>query len=262
MGCSGRRISPRPHALPDLDLNLGYGEVLIVEVSLALEREGRSQPKIFRYRRLVNAGYVGRDQDEVRRHIEELAKKGIPAPRKTPTLYPVSCRMLTTDPEIEVYSGETSGEVEYVLLVKDETEIYVGLGSDHTDRHLEQTDIPRAKQICPNVLGRRVWPLEEVKDHWDDLVIRSSVWTEGNRVLYQEGRLELILGPTDLMNFVRSKLGESLEGVVIYSGTVGLITDGIVCGRRFEAELVDERLNRRLELAYEVNLLDYLPMDE
>jgi len=235
-----------------------------VEIALALEleRDNQSHQLSFQYRRMVNAGYVGRNTDEVRRHIEELAKKGIPGPKTTPTLYSVSCRMLVTDSEIEVYSGETSGEVEYVLLVENEKKVYIGLGSDHTDRCLEETDIPRAKQICPNVLSRKVWLLEEVKDHWDDLLVRSRVWTGGKKVLYQEGRLALILGPENLMDFVRSRLAGPLEGVIIYSGTVGMVTRGFVCGERFEAELVDEKLNRRLELTYDIRPLDYLPLDE
>lgn len=231
-------------------------------LELTLERRDRIEPLIFTYQRMVNAGYVGRNQAEVRRHIEELAKKGIPGPKTTPTLYPVIPRALLTDAEIEVYSGETSGEVEYVLLVEDERRIYVGLGSDHTDRHLEEADIPRSKQICPNVLSRKVWPLEEVMDHWDDLVMRSRVVSSGQEVLYQEARLALILRPDELMAFVRSKIPGSLNGTVIYSGTVGMLTDGFVHGERFEAELVDEMLNRRLELAYEVRPLDYLAMDE
>ena len=233
-----------------------------VDLELTLERKDRIEPLTFTYQRMVNAGYVGRNQAEVRRHIEELAKKGIPGPKTTPTLYPVIPRALLTDAEIEVYSGETSGEVEYVLLVEDERRIYVGLGSDHTDRHLEEADIPRSKQICPNVLSRKVWPLEEVTDHWDDLVMRSRVVSSGQEVLYQEARLALILGPDELMTFVRSKIPGSLNGTVIYSGTVGMLTDGFVHGERFEAELVDEMLNRRLELAYEVRPLDYLAMDE
>lgn len=233
-----------------------------VNLEITLERRDRIEPLIFTYQRMVNAGYVGRNQAEVRRHIEELAKKGIPGPKTTPTLYPVIPRALLTDTEIEVYSGETSGEVEYVLLVEDERRIYVGLGSDHTDRHLEEADIPRSKQICPNVLGRKVWPLEAVMDHWDDLVMRSRVVSSGQEVLYQEARLALILGPDELMAFVRSKIPGSLNGTVIYSGTVGMLTDGFVHGERFEAELVDEMLNRRLELAYEVRPLDYLAMDE
>jgi hypothetical protein len=233
-----------------------------VDIELTLERRDRVESLIFTYLRMVNAGYVGRNQEEVRRHIEELAEKEIPGPKATPTLYPIIPRALVTDSQIEVYSRETSGEVEYVLLVEDESRIYVGLGSDHTDRHLEEADIPRSKQICPNVLSRTVWPLEEVRDHWDDLLMRSRVVSTGQEVLYQEARLALILGPEDLMDFVRSKMAGPPKGTVIYSGTVSMLTGGFVCGERFEAELVDSKLNRRLELAYDVRPLDYLATDE
>jgi hypothetical protein len=233
-----------------------------VDFELILERGDQIIPLVFNYQRMVNAGYVGRNQAEVRRHIEELAEKGIPGPKTTPTLYPVIPRALVTDSEIVVYSGETSGEVEYVLLVENEGKIYVGLGSDHTDRHLEEADIPRSKQICPNVLSRKVWPLKEVADHWDDLVMRSKVVSSGQEMLYQEGQLALILGPEDLMAFVRSKMPGPLDGTVIYSGTLGMLTGGFVYGERFEAELVDEKLDRRLELAYEIRPMDYLAVDE
>ena len=105
----------------------------------------------------------------------------------------------TTYSEIEVYGSETSGEVEYVLCIVTEDEVYVGLGSDHTDRHLEEVDIPRAKQICPNLMGRKVWPLEEVESHWDDLLMNASAVKDGKETLYQEGRLGLLLNPAELM---------------------------------------------------------------
>jgi len=34
-----------------------------------------------------------------------------------------------------------------------------GSAGDHTDCKLEEWDIPRAKQICPNVIGATVWSL-------------------------------------------------------------------------------------------------------
>jgi len=48
-----------------------------VEIGLSLEKKGKIEPFRFQLARMVNAGYVGRNQEEVRRHIEELAKKGI-----------------------------------------------------------------------------------------------------------------------------------------------------------------------------------------
>ena len=229
-----------------------------MEIALTLEKKSRSEPLNFVYTRMLNAGYVGRDQDEVRRHIDELAKKGIPGPKETPTLYPVVPNTLVTDSQIEVYGDETCGEVEYVLLIENESNIYVGVGSDHTDRHLEETDIPRAKQICPNVVSRSVWPFAEVAGHWDDLVIEASMVKEGEEILYQKGALSLIMEPESLMKFVASKVKFPLEHVVIYSGTLGSLTGGFVFGERFTAKLTDPKLGRSLGLSYEILPMNYV----
>jgi hypothetical protein len=229
-----------------------------MDLHLTLECQDGTRPLQFRVRRMINAGYVGRDQAEVRRHIEELAAKGIAAPASTPVLFPKIARALVTDDAVEVYGEETSGELEYVLLVQDEHQIYVGLGSDHTDRKLEETDIPRSKQVCPNVLSKVVWPLAEVAGHWDDLLMRCSVTKDGVTTPYQETRLAAILAPHDLIAFVRSKIRASLMGLVIYSGTVGLLSGEFIYADRFEAELIDEKRERRLALAYDVRPLRYL----
>ena len=184
-----------------------------MKLDLVLESKQERRELAFSYSRMVNAGYVGKNQEEVRRHIEELAAKGIPGPKSVPVLYPVVCNMLSLDPEIEVYGNETSGEVEYVLCIVTEDEVYVGLGSDHTDRHLEETDIPRAKQICPNLMGRTVWPLKEVEGHWDDLLMKATVVKDAKATLYQEGRLGTLLNPAELMSFVKSKIPGPLENL-------------------------------------------------
>jgi len=232
-----------------------------LELNLVLESKQERRQLAFDYSRMVNAGYVGKNQEEVRRHIEELAAKGIPGPESVPVLFPVICSTLTTGSEVEVYGSETSGEVEYVLCIVTEDEVYVGLGSDHTDRHLEETDIPRAKQICPNLMSRIVWPLEEVEPHWDDLLMSASVIKDGKDIPYQEGRLGLLLNPAELMSFVKSKIGGPLENLIIFSGTMGMLTGEFVFGESFSARLVDEKTNRRLEIAYDVRPLDYLEVE-
>jgi hypothetical protein len=223
-------------------------------------KQGRRQLK-FNYNRMVNAGYVGKNQEEVRRHIQELAEKGIPGPSSTPILYPVVCTALATDSAIEVYGNKTSGEVEYVLLVVTEGEIYVGLGSDHTDRHLEESDIPRAKQICPNLMSRTVWPLDEVEGHWDDLLLSATAVKNGEEILYQEGRLGLLLNPSELLAFVKTKILGPITNLVIFSGTMGMLTADFVFAEKFCAQLIDETLNRRLETAYDIKPLDYLSVE-
>ena len=232
-----------------------------MKLELVLENKQGRRELAFRYNRMINAGYVGKNQEEVRRHIEELAAKGIPGPKSIPVLFPVVCHALTTDSAIEVYGSETSGEVEYVLCVVREDEVYVGLGSDHTDRHLEEVDIPRAKQICPNLMAQTVWPLEEVEPHWDDLLMSANVIKDGKDNRYQEGRLGLLLNPVELMSFVKSKVSGPLENLIIFSGTMGMLTGEFVFGQVFSAKLIDEKLNRRLELSYDVKPLDYLTVE-
>jgi len=232
-----------------------------LKIDLVLENKPDRRPLAFNYSRMINAGYVGKNQEEVRRHIEELAAKGIPGPKSIPVLFPVVCNALIIDSEIEVYGSETSGEVEYVLCIVTEDEVYVGLGSDHTDRHLEETDIPRAKQICPNLMSQTVWPLEEVESHWDDLLMSANVVKDGKDILYQEGRLGLLLNPTELMSFVKSKIGGPLENLIIFSGTMGMLTGEFVFGESFSAKLVDKKINRSLEISYDVKPLDYLSVE-
>ena len=53
-------------------------------LSLTLETDGHLVPLDFPVRRMVNAGYVGRDQATVRAHIEEMRHLGIPAPTTVP----------------------------------------------------------------------------------------------------------------------------------------------------------------------------------
>ena len=232
-----------------------------MELDLVLESKQERRQLTFNYSRMINAGYVGKNQQEVRRHIEELAAKGIPGPKSIPVLFPVVCHALTTDSVIDVYGSETSGEVEYVLCVVSEDEVYVGLGSDHTDRHLEETDIPRSKQICPNLMSRAVWPLAELEEQWDDLLMSASVVKNTETIPYQEGRLGLLLNPAELMAFVKSKISGPLENLIIFSGTMGMLTGEFVFGESFSAKLIDEKTNRRLEISYDIRPLDYLTVE-
>ena len=159
---------------------------------------------------------------------------------------------------MEVFGSETSAELEYVLFVRDEKTVYVGVGSDHTDRNLEEFHIPRSKQICPNMVSKTVWPLEEIGGHWDSLTMRCQVVKDGETTLYQEGELGLLLNPWELMAFVKEKIGEPLENTVIYSGTFKMLTEAFVFSDRVSGELLDPTLNRRIAFSYDVLPLDYL----
>ncbi|NIQ18355.1 MAG: DUF2848 domain-containing protein, partial [Candidatus Aenigmarchaeota archaeon] len=77
-------------------------------------------------------------------HIEELRREGIPPPPSVPMLFPVLSHNITTAGQIQVVGSRTSGEAEFVLLLDGEN-IFVGVGSDHTDRDLERHSIMKSK---------------------------------------------------------------------------------------------------------------------
>src|SRR5919199_125752 len=82
-------------------------------------------------RDLVIAGWTGRDEAAIRHHIKELAAIGVPRPSSTPVFYRVSAANLTQDSRLVVLGGDTSGEVEPVIVAAEDG-LWLGLGSDHT----------------------------------------------------------------------------------------------------------------------------------
>ena len=212
-------------------------------LSLVLETEGRSVPLHFPVRRMVNAGFVGRDQATVKAHIDEMRHLGIPAPTSVPVFFPLTADNVTTADQIEVIGPDTSGEAEYVLLLH-EDEVFVGVGSDHTDRALEGASICKSKQVCKNVVSARVWRYREIKEGWDDLVLSSWVRSPetGLETLYQQGSLGTILSADELLALIRPRIKDQhCEGLVIFSGTLPLVGGKIIYSSEFRCELLDPR---------------------
>ena len=82
---------------------------------------------------LIIAGWTGRDKGAMEAHIKELEALGVARPASTPIFYRVAGSRLTTADSIQVSGESSSGEVEFVL-TNIEGELWVGVGSDHTDR--------------------------------------------------------------------------------------------------------------------------------
>jgi len=227
-------------------------------LNLKVKSNGAFRDIAFPVRRMVNAGYTARDQEGVRKHIEELKEMGVPAPKEIPTVYPVASYLITTGGVLEVVEADNSGEAEFVLLLE-EGNLYVAAGSDHTDRALETASIIKSKQICPNVMSPVVWPYEELKGVWDRLVLRSWVEQGGRRILYQEGELSAFIGVEDLISFVRSKVKDgNLENMVIFSGTTPVIGGKVLSGEGFEVELFNPESSDSLWCTYRVEIPAYI----
>jgi hypothetical protein len=207
----------------------------------------------FTVSKIVNAGYTGKDQASVQAHIDELKEKGIPAPEETPVYFPVFEEGLVQRESFDVlHDDDNTGEAEYALLFTDR-EIFVAAANDHTDRKMEETDIPKAKQVYPNFISRDVWRLDDVLAHWDAIEIRGWIRREagGERVLFQKGTLSALMGPEELIERVKAIVDlPSLEGLVVLSGTIA--SDfSIEYSPYFEVELHDPVRKRTLAVATE-----------
>lgn len=220
------------------------------------EKDGKERELVFTPRYIINAGYTGRDQAAVQAHVDELKEKGIPAPDKTPTYFVKFPDRLTQADAFEVLDEtDHSGEAEFALFF-DKGEIYVGVGSDHTDRKLEEITIPKAKQMYPNTVSKTLWKLSDVADHWDELILRSWIKVNGKKTLFQEAKLTAMLDAYDLIKRVKELLRdpEKTEGLVIYSGTVASLFSADY-SPYFETELEDPVLGRKIGGAYEMTCL-------
>ncbi len=229
-------------------------------LSLILERDEDTEPLQFSVKRIVNAGYVGRDKSVVQAHIDELALEGVPAPKSVPLVFPVLSRSITTGKSLEVLGEKTNGEAEFVVLIQN-GRIFIGVGSDHTDRELETVSISMSKQIHENVISKKIWELTEIVDHWDDLELRSWMKFNGSseEILYQDAKLGTIISAKDLVDLVASRMKDtSLDGMVIFSGTIPIVTEKMAFGNYFRCELTDPIKDRVLICEYNIERLEYL----
>jgi hypothetical protein len=195
---------------------------------------------------LVVAGWTGRNQEALQKHIRELAELGVPPPKTTPIFYRVAASLLTTGGEIQVSGENTSGEVE-TILYRLADGLWVGLGSDHTDRKAETIGVSLSKQLCAKPVSADVWRYEDLRPHWDRLALRSWAWIGGQRQPYQEGPVSAMRDPEDLM----ARYGGLEPGAAMFCGTLA-VKGGIRPAEMFEMELEDPVLQRSIRHQYRI----------
>ena len=193
---------------------------------------------------LVIAGWTGRDEAALRKHIKELEEIGVKPPKTTPIFYRVSANLFCHAEEIQVSGPQTSGEVEFVLISSAEG-MKVAVGSDHTDRKAETIGVSLSKQLCAKPVSRESWRYDEVKPQWEKLLLRA--WADGE--LYQEGPVSAMRSPEDLMARYPLKPGWAMFG-----GTLAA-KGGIRPAGRFAMELEDPVLGRKLRHEYRIHVL-------
>jgi hypothetical protein len=203
-------------------------------------------------RRLVIAGWTGRDAAAVEKHIRELEAIGVPRPKRAPIFYRGAASLLTTAGAIEVLGDASSGEVECMVYALDDG-MWVGLGSDHTDRKAETFGVSLSKQMCAKPVSPRIWRYDDVAPHWDRLILRSFVRVGGERRLYQEGAVAGMKPPPELIGLYAD--GGSLPpGTAMFCGTLA-VHGGIAAADTFEMELEDPVLRRMIRHSYRIETL-------
>ena len=227
----------------------------VQQIAFTLETGGQHTPLSLHIRHAVIAGWTGRDPVARDKHIAELEALGIARPATTPIYYRVAAARLTTAAAIEVSGADSSGEVEFVL-IRAGDRMLVGVGSDHTDRTVETYGVTVSKQMCDKPIAPVLWDFADVKDHWDRMLLRSFATIHGQRALYQEGTLDGMLSPDDLI--ARGFGNDGLpDGCAMFGGTFAA-RGGIRPASRFEFELEDPVLKRSIRHGYDVPELPIL----
>ena len=169
---------------------------------------------------------------------------------------------------------QTSGEVEFVAM-RHASNIYVSVGSDHNDRSLGElwtamlgriNDTAKTKQMVPAVVAKDAWLYDDVRDHWDQIVLKSFVTVSNQRVPYQEYKLEDLL---DLEHYLNHASWFEEGGSVLLGGSKGILptvpenvyqgqatSEDVIFPADFHFEMFDPVLNRKVSHGYGVISLE------
>lgn len=207
--------------------------------------------KVIEVKHLLNAGYAGREQDEVQAHIAELAELGVPGPSTTPALYPVSTYLAQQTSEVRVQHDRTSGEAEWALVITDDG-VLLTVACDHTDRDLEVHGVAWSKNASPDILGHKAWRLDDVRDRLDQITLKGWVGTgETPDTLIQDSTLGALLTPDYWLDVLKDR-GLAQPGTVLISGTVAMRGGIDQFARSWKVEMTDPATGDNINAQYVV----------
>ncbi|MQG39913.1 MAG: DUF2848 domain-containing protein [SAR202 cluster bacterium] len=136
--------------------------------------------------------------------------------------------LLTNESKIEVQGSQTSGEAEFVIFSENE-KLYLSVGSDHNDRSVglmwtemlgKIEDTAKSKQMVPSVIAQDAWEFEEIKNHWDRIIVSSKITGPEGLVDYQNYSLSELL---DITYYIDQEDWILQEGSVLLGGSGPLV---------------------------------------
>jgi hypothetical protein len=235
------------------------------------KKDGSTSRRVVDVKNMCLGRAASRDVEATKKDFEKIRAQGF-ALYTPPNVCKKSRYLLTNENTIEVQADRTMAEVEYVAIF-DQGEIFVSAGSDHNDGSLigmwtESTgkvyDPAKAKQACPAVVAKELWPYSEVQDHWDSLRLRSWVTLSGTKTQYQDYPASDLV---DVQYYLREYPWLRDNGTVLLSGSSNAVPsappnlylykpDGLF-PRDFHFEIHDPVLNRTISHEYTIQSLEW-----
>lgn len=226
---------------------------------------------------MFGGGRSARHKTHFKDHMDDLTKFGIPQDpyeMDAPVAFLTPPITATTSHKLLQYENATCGEVEPILLIDDQKNIYLTVGSEHLDRHMERGYKLKCKLFAQRVIAPDAWLYEDVKDHWDDLILRYYAYPDGGpgayvyptkaeRVLGQEGECGQNYPPEPYLERLKRQTGvEDPRNSAIFLGTIPWLTklrDGgkgpFLFAPAYEIEIEDPVLKRTIRHHYEVEVV-------
>jgi hypothetical protein len=193
-------------------------------------------------RQVLLAGYAGRQRADVEMHATEMRRLGVPVPADLPVFYRAMPCLLTQAGTVDVVGTDTRPEVEFVLFSWNGRR-YVTVGNDQFDLAAERHGwAERSKNLCQKIVADTAWPLADVIDHWDKLVLELS----DSGGLLQCGPLEMLLEPDKLIELARCGGDFDAGASLLFSGTIPLLRNIDPAARAYSIRLHDPVLKREI----------------
>jgi hypothetical protein len=230
---------------------------------------GATEPLTLMVSRMVNCGRAWRDPpDESRQEAwtKQLNESGLSRQESEPFVFPKPPNLITTDDEIWVNSRRTYGKAEFVMFPTSDA-VYVAVGVDTKYGDAMEIDANVGNSTCQSVISDDVWILDDVRDHWDDIELRSWTGDAGDWVPYQRATLSEFLTPETFLDRVDEKITGRIERTAIWSSTVGTVDDqvrgvnpypSVRESKFYAAQLYDPVANRRLVTQFDVRRNDWV----